>query len=125
MTEPTAENQHLLAKLRGELKACAAAGQTVAYRDLAWRLAVPGPRALHRLTDLLERLAREDHAAGRPLLAALAVSRANNGIPGRGFFQLLAELGRYVGPDQGAEAADHHAHELAAALAWWGSSRAS
>src|SRR3546814_9562843 len=64
-------------------------------------------------------MAREDHAAGRPLLAALAVSRTQKGpdgggIPGRGFFQLLTELGRYDGPDQGPEAAAQHARELQA-----------
>jgi hypothetical protein len=119
-------DEALIAGLRRELAACALAGETIAYRDLAQRIAFPGPHAIHRLTDLLEDLVREDHAAGRPLLAAVAVSRAQrnvqgNGIPGRGFFQLLTELGRYQGPDQGPEAAACHARELAAALAEWSS----
>ena len=62
---------------------------------------------------------REDHAAGRPLLAALAVSRTGNGIPGRGFFQLLSELGRHAGPDRGPEAEAAHAAELARVFAYW------
>lgn len=119
MTEPTAEDQTLKAQLRHALAASAAAGETVTYQDLARRAAVPGPHAIHRLTLLLEAMAREDHAAGRPLLAALAVSRVT-GIPGRGFFQLLSALGRYDGPDQGPEAAAHHAKELQAAVAYWG-----
>ncbi|GAB4393308.1 MAG: hypothetical protein Tsb0032_12230 [Kiloniellaceae bacterium] len=120
MTETRPDDQRLLHALRRELTACAKAGETVTYRDVAWRVAFPGPHAIHRLTALLEVMVREDHAAGRPLLAALAVSRAQNGIPGRGFFQLLAELGRYDGPDQGPEAAACHAAELQAALNCWG-----
>ena len=91
---------------------------------LARRSAFPGPHVIHRLTLLLEAMVREDHAAGRPPLAALAVSRVT-GTPGRGFFQLLTELGRYAGPDQGPEATAHHARELAAALEYWGGPQSS
>jgi hypothetical protein len=119
MNDPAAADQSLMALLRRELQACAAAGETVTYQELARRSAFPGPHAIHRLTLLLETMAREDHAAGRPLIAALAVSRAQNGIPGRGFFQLLSALGRYDGPDEGPEANAQHARELAAALAYW------
>lgn len=119
MTAPNPEDAKLAAALRRELIACARAGETVTYRTLALRVGLPGPQVIHRLTGLLETLVREDHAAGRPLLAALAVSRAT-GIPGRGFFQLLSELGRYHGADQGPEAAACHARELEAALAFWG-----
>ncbi len=124
MDAKAGDAEPLIGALRRELIACAAAGETVTYRDLAARTGFPGPHAIHRLTELLEAMLREDHAAGRPLLAALAVSRAQRsesgaGIPGRGFFQLLAELGRYRGPDQGPEAAAQHARELQAALAYW------
>ncbi len=124
MTEVSPENQipedrRVMAALRRALTACAETGETVTYQDLARRVAFPGPHTIHRLTEMLEVLIREDHAAGRPLLGALAVSRAQNGIPGRGFFQLLAELGRYEGPDQGPEAAACHVAELKAALAYW------
>jgi len=119
MTDPTADDQTLMARLRLALRDCAAAGETVTYQELARRTGFPGPHSIHRLTLLLEAMVREDHAAGRPLLAALAVSRTS-GIPGRGFFQLLSELGRYAGPDHGAEAADQHVRELETALASWG-----
>jgi hypothetical protein len=119
MTDPAADDQTLKAQLRQALQDCAAAGETVTYQELARRTSFPGPHAIHRLTSLLEAMVREDHAAGRPLLATLAVSRAT-GIPGRGFFQLLTELGRYDGPDQGPAAAAQHARELAAALERWG-----
>ena len=78
---------------------------------------MPPPHAIHKLTLALEDLVREDHAAGRPLLAAVAVSRTGNGIPGRGFFQLLSELGRYAGPDRGPVAEAAHAAELARVFA--------
>jgi hypothetical protein len=116
MTDPAADDQTLKAQLRQALQDCAAAGATVTYQELARRTSFPGPHTIHRLTLLLEAMVREDHAAGRPLLAAHAVSRTT-GIPGRGFFQLLMELGRYDGPDQGPEAAAQHARELEAALA--------
>jgi len=124
MNAASAEDEALIATLRAALTACAVAGETITYRDLAQRVAFPGPHSIHRMTELLEVMIREDHASERPLLAALAVSRAQknvkgNGIPGRGFFQLLTELNRYDGPDQGAEAAAHHAGELVAALAYW------
>ena len=124
MTEPTADDQTLMLQLRATLCESAAAGETVTYQELARRSGFPGPHVIHRLTLLLEAMAREDHAADRPLLAALAVSRTS-GIPGRGFFQLLGELGRYAGPDQGPEAAAHHARELAAARAYWSGPQSS
>ena len=120
MPTDTADDAKLIADLRRALIACARAGETASYRDLAQRIGFPGPHVIHRLTLLLEDMVREDHAAGRPLLAALAVSRAQGGIPGRGFFQLLAELGRHEGADQDPEATACHARELAAALAYWG-----
>ncbi len=123
MNDTPVEDQALIGTLRAALTACAVAGETITYRDLAQRVAFPPPYSIHRMTELLEVMIREDHAAGRPLLAALAVSRAQNGIPGRGFFQLLTELGRYDGPDQGPEAAACHARELEAALAFWNQSR--
>jgi hypothetical protein len=119
MTLPPADDAKLIADLRQALIACARSGATVSYRDLAQRVDFPGPHVIHRVTLLLEAMVREDHAAGRPLLAALAVSRAQDGIPGRGFFQLLTDLGRYDGADQGPAAAACHAHEMAAALAFW------
>lgn len=114
MTDP------LPSAVRAALVPLAQAGRTITYRDLAVSVPVPPPHGIHKLTRALEDLVREDHAAGRPLIAALTVSRAGQGLPGRGFFQLLTELGRYSGPDQGPAAQETHAAELAAALAYWG-----
>ncbi len=109
----------LAARLRERLLPLARARQTITYRELAAQTEVPPPQAIHKLTLALEALAREDHAAGRPLIAALAVSRTAGAIPGRGFFQLLAALGRYDGPDQGSEATAVHAAELRQAWNFW------
>ncbi len=106
--------------LRTCLLRLAAERRTATYHELADLAGVPPPHRIHSLTLLLEDLVREDHAAGRPLIAASAVSRAQNGIPGRGFFQLLQGLGRYRGSDRGAEAAACHDAELKAAWDFWG-----
>ncbi len=110
----------LAAAVRSALIPLARAGRTITYRELAILVPVPPPHGIHKLTLALEDLARADHAAGRPLISALAVSRVGGGIPGPGFFQLLAALGRHDGPDRGEDAAATHARELAAALAYWG-----
>ncbi len=109
MTDETA----LLERLRGELTDCARAGCTLTYAELAERSNFPPPHRIHRMTEMLETLMREDHAAGRPLLASVVVSRTGP-LPQRGYFDLLQALGRYSGPDSGPEAAAAHQRELAA-----------
>ena len=106
--------------VRARLIELAAERRTASYHELADLAGVAPPRRIQRLTGLLEALIREDHAAGRPLLAACAVGRAQNGVPGPGFFQLLRALGRYRGADRGAEAAAGHRAELLAAWDYWG-----
>lgn len=56
----------------------------------------------------------EDAAAGRPLLAAVVVSRTRQGLPAPGFFAKARELGCYDGPEQGPAAASWHRRTLAA-----------
>jgi len=112
-----------LAPLTAVLRKLAAEGRCVRYAELAKLAGYRPPHSIHRLTEDLEATIRQDHAAGRPLLAALAVSRGTAGrpgIPGRGFFMLLQELGRYHGALEGPDAAACHARELASALAYWG-----
>ncbi|RDD60528.1 hypothetical protein [Ferruginivarius sediminum] len=115
MTNETAKIAELL---RPVLRQAARQGRTLTYRDLAARAGVPPPHSIHKTTEALEDLVREDHAEGRPLLAAVAVGKA--GQPRPGFFQLLRQLGRYDGPDSGPEAGQWHARELDAALSYWG-----
>ncbi len=115
--EPDAD---LCARLRHVLREQAVRGWVITYNDLARLAAVEPPYRIHKVTLALEGLIREDHAAGRPLLAALAVSRARGGLPGQGFFDLLRELGRYNGPDHGPAAEACYSTELARALSYWG-----
>jgi len=91
-----------LAALRAYLMARAA---PVTYADAARDL---GAENLHALTQALEMLMEEDARVGRPLLAAMVVSRTRP-LPGRGFFDLARTLGREVS-DEGL----FHAAELAA-----------
>lgn len=102
-----------LPRLRDALAELAAERRTETYRDLAARARVPPPHTIHKLTLALEELIREDAAAGRPLLAALAISRAPAGLPGRGFFLLAEELGLYAGSHDGPDARAFHVAELA------------
>ena len=84
---------------------------TINYSDLADAANVPPPHRIHAVTTLLEKLIRADHAAGRPLLASVAVSKVH-GRPSDGFFQLCRDIGRYFGPDRGPQAELFHALEL-------------
>ncbi len=99
------------------LDGAARSGATLTYLQVAERAGLAGPGRIARVAAALERTILEDHAAGRPLRAAVAVSRVRDGLPAPGFFQLCREIGRYSGPDRGPEAAAFHAGELRAARA--------
>ncbi len=99
-------------RLREELLEQARTGLPVTYKELADRLELPPPHTIQRITDALEQLMEEDVAAGRPLLAAFAVSKAQPGIPARGFFLKARALGVFSGDPAGREAFDFHAREL-------------
>lgn len=99
-------------RLRPILEAAARRGTTLTYLELATAAGLGPPRAIHRVTDALEALIRADHAAGRPLLAAVAVSAKRGGLPAPGFFRLATELGRYFGPENGPQATLFHNLEL-------------
>jgi len=100
--------------LRGHLEQLAAAGQTATYQQVATALTIRPPQSIHRLTRALEGLMEADAAAGRPLLAAVVVSRRPPGMPAPGFFAKARLLGRYAGPERGPEARAWHRRELAA-----------
>lgn len=103
-----------LAALRDLLTDIARAGETRTYQQVAQALGLEPPQTIHRLTVALERLMTEDAAAGRPLLAAVVVSRTREGLPAPGFFAHVRQLGRHDGPEKGPEAGAFHAAELAA-----------
>ena len=98
-------------ELRSFLAPIAARGEARTYQQVAAGLGLRPPNTIHRLALALEALMAEDAAAGRPLLAAVVVSRTRAGLPAPGFFARARELGRYAGPDSGAQAAAWHAAE--------------
>src|SRR5262249_7868676 len=61
----------------------------------------------------------EDAAADRPFVAALAISKARGGLPGRGVFDCARRLGGFAGDPDGYPRA-FHAAELNAVFAYWG-----
>jgi hypothetical protein len=107
-------------QLRRELLGQVRTGVPATYKELADRLALAPPRTIHRVTEALEHLMDEDAAAGRPLLAAFAVSKARSGLPARGFFLKAQALGFFSGDPEGREAFEFHAQELRRALRFHG-----
>ena len=109
--------------MRAFLESVAKSQIPITYQDLAKALQILPPRSIHRVTEALERLMEEDATAGRPFIAALAISKARGGLPAPGFFDCARRLGRFAGDPEGQDAWSFHAAELNAVLARWGSSR--
>ena len=109
---PSREEPDWYPRLLGTVERCARAGRVSTYAEIAAEAGIPGPHAIHKLTDALERIVSLDHAEGRPLRAAVAVSKSRGGLPGPGFFQHCTALGLYFGPDRGAQAEIFHRLEL-------------
>ena len=101
--------------LSAYLDTLAREGRTVTYQEAALALGLQPPQTIHRLALALEASMSEDAAAGRPLRAASIVSRVGDGLPARGFFAHARALGRYDGPEIGADARAFHDAELQAA----------
>ena len=108
--------------LRQQLTEQAQRGCPATYKELADRLGLAPPNTIHRVAEALEELAEEDAAAGRPLLAALAISKVRPGMPAPGFFHKAETLGLFNGDPTGPEAFAFHARELRRALSFYGSS---
>lgn len=104
-----------LQRLDSLLRAVAAGGGTLTYHAAAQAIGLAPPHVIQQIAALLESLMDEDAAQGRPFRAALVVSRAGDGLPGPGFFEKAAQLGRFT-EASGAPAA-YHAAECAAAQA--------
>lgn len=65
----------------------------ITYNQLATAAKLSGPHRIHRLTIWLEQTMTEDHLCGRPLRAAVVISRARGGLPAPGFFSFAQTLG--------------------------------
>jgi hypothetical protein len=107
------------AKARAFLENFAKRRIPITYQELAKALQILPPHSIHRVTEALERLMEEDAAADRPLIAALAISKARGGLPAPGFFDCARRLGRFAGDPDGQDAWSFHAAELNAVLARW------
>ena len=86
----------------------------IPYQQAAEALGLTPPRTIQRVALALEALMREDVAAGRPMIAALVVSRRGD-LPRQGFFELAVELGRFPADPALHEAA--YRQELARVMA--------
>lgn len=102
------ERDAWLVRLRAELNRVRLEYRTVTYLQLADALAIPPPHRIHSVTRLLELLLEDDVRAGRPPLAALAVSRMRGGLPAPGFFERARRLRLPVGENP----AEFHARVL-------------
>ena len=104
------KEQSLPQRVRAHLEAMAPGETPITYGALARALGLWMPGSVGKVTAALETTMREDAAAGRPFIAARAVSRARTGLPGHGFFGLARALAR--GPQEGESERDFHAREL-------------
>lgn len=102
-------SERLLGQVAAVLEEQRRRQKTLTYLQLADAVAMPGPCRIHKTTRLLERLLKQDLAAGRAPRAALVVSRQGTGLPADGFFERARRLGAFDGVDSAA----FHAEVLA------------
>jgi hypothetical protein len=95
MTGPTDDPYALAAEVRALLSERSPADALLTYQALASAIGLRPPGTIQRVGAALEQTMREDVAAGRPMIAALVISRAGD-MPRRGFFDLAVALGRFL-----------------------------
>jgi hypothetical protein len=86
-------NDHYVIKAGRLLDELARTGQTITYRDMAQQLGLSGPKKISQLSLILENIMSADVVDGRPLRAALVVSRVAPHMPRPGFFDHARQLG--------------------------------
>ena len=111
----------LLQRVRDHLFEVAAKAAPITYQALAKALELSPPNTIHQLTEALERLIEEDVTAGRPLIAALVISKARSGLPAPGFFECAKRVGRFKGDPVGPDASAFYAAEFNQAVKFWSS----
>jgi len=110
-------------RLRQALIDQAQTGNLTTYKELADRLGLEPPQTIHLIGEALETLMEDDVAAGRPMLAALCVSKMRPGILVCGFFLAAQVLGAFWRSDGPGGACAFHAIELQRVLSFYGSPR--
>jgi hypothetical protein len=113
----TTDDADLPQRVRAHLQGLTPAQVPVTYRELANGLGLRPPHTIHRLALALEATMHEDVDAGRPLIAALVVSKTGGRLPQQGFFERAATLGRLPAEPGAAVAA--YRREFDAAVAAW------
>lgn len=78
----------------------------ISYGTLARALSHWAPGSIAKITKALEVTMQEDAAAGLPFIAARAVSRGQEKLPGKGFFDLARALGKW--PEEGENDRSFH-----------------
>jgi Fe-S cluster biogenesis protein NfuA len=110
-TDAAADREQALAdRVRTHLAGLPPEDCPITYGALARALGLWAPGSVRKVTRALEMTMREDAAANRPFIAARAVSRGREGLPGQGFFELARALSR--GPQDGESDHDFHAQHL-------------
>lgn len=102
--------KELANRVRAHLQVLADDEVPITYGALARVLGLWAPGSIAKVTRALETTMREDAAANRPFIAARAVGRGRDKLPGKGYFELAQAFAR--GPLDGESEADHHAKEL-------------
>jgi hypothetical protein len=92
------------------------AGRTVSYCEVAGWLGrdINKPEDRSEIIQILNNIAFQENAAGRPLLTAVVV-RPEIGYPGMGFFLLARELGF----NSDADERSYYGYELKKVHAYW------
>jgi hypothetical protein len=95
-----AEDVYIPPALLERLQTIARERDTVYYSELAPLLGIDtgDPHFAARIGRILDEVNYAEHAAGRPLLSAVVISK-DTGMPGEGFFTCARDLRRYTGRD--------------------------
>ncbi|MEQ6916324.1 hypothetical protein [Halomonas aquatica] len=94
----------LAPRLREWLEGLPDVAVPITYQQAAEALGLSPPGTIQRVALALEALMCEDVAAGRPMIAALVVSRRGD-LPRPGFFELAVSLGRFPAVPAGLDSA--------------------
>ncbi|GGC89221.1 hypothetical protein [Vreelandella lutescens] len=113
MSQPNADSL-LACQVRALLMQAPASALPMTYQQVASTLGLTPPRTIARVAQALERLMEEDVAAGRPMIAALVISRRGENLPASGFFEKAVALGRF--PHDPAQHSIRYAEEREQAL---------
>jgi Fe-S cluster biogenesis protein NfuA len=106
----SAKEKALSDRVRAHLEGLAETDVPITYGALARALGLWAPGSIAKVTRALETTMREDAAADRPFIAARAVNRGRDKLPGKGYFDLACALSR--GPRHSENDAESHAREL-------------